>query len=110
MLAWRVTKDVQPGFVLAALEEAMAVRAERIGETSAPRRALIRCTRRLQGTDAAHLVGTAGDDELERTMHAHSKEYRAFLRRQRGVQYTRDGLLSPTWEWVDKHNREVAAR
>ncbi|MEU5420965.1 hypothetical protein ACH4UT_20910 [Streptomyces sp. NPDC020799] len=109
VLAWCVKDDLRPEFVFAALELALVNPfSHRLG-ASLPLRAEIRCTHRLQRTDTVRAVATAGDVALERTMHAHSSDYREFLRQHQDV-HSPEAVEGKTWAWVSLHNEEVAKR
>ncbi|MFI1798354.1 hypothetical protein ACH427_13520 [Streptomyces sp. NPDC020379] len=109
VLAWCIKEDIRPEFVFAALELALENPFGRRLGAGVPLRAEIRCTHRLQRTDAVRAVATAGDVALERTMHAHSSDYREFLRRHQDV-YSPEAVAGKTWAWVSRHNDEVAKR
>ncbi|MEU5424096.1 hypothetical protein AB0H73_00585 [Streptomyces olivoreticuli] len=108
VLAWCVKNDVRTEFVLGVLESALASPAGHRPGAGPPPQAAFRCTRRLQDTGAARAVALAGDLELERAVHAHRSEYRAFLRAQQDVLYTVDGVAAKTWAWSWQHNDSLA--
>ncbi|MGW1072228.1 hypothetical protein [Streptomyces sp. NPDC002537] len=110
VLAWSIEEDIRRSFVLDALELALVNPfVHRLG-AGIPLRADIRCTRRLQRTDAVRAVATVGDLTLEHIMYAHSSAYREFLRRQQEVLHSREAVAGKTWAWVSGHNDEVAKR
>ncbi|MEV6668735.1 hypothetical protein [Streptomyces sp. NPDC051162] len=109
VLAWCIKEDIRPEFVFAALELALVTPFGHRFGASLPLRAEIRCTRRLQRTDAVRAVATAGDVALEHTMHAHSSDYREFLRRHQDA-HSPEAVAGKTWAWVSRHNDEVAKR